>query len=258
LLEELADDEIFHEIVANERAKNRMIYRGIILRFLALSERSYLNYKPSMKQFCNKELIHNRDLKIEKETEYKKRFKHCIGLVKTVFGSTAFRRYLPGKISKDGETHEPGKWATNPINMALFDLQMVGFANYSQNQILQHADAIREGLLDLMITNEEFENLIGYKTSSSDNVKRRFQLYLEMLESVISESRHHPRLFSASLKEELFKENPTCAISGQKILAIEDAEVDHIQPFSKGGKTEKANARLVLRYFNRARGNRES
>ena len=35
----------------------------------------------------------------------------------------------------------------------------------------------------------------------------------------------------------------------------EDSEVDHIVPFSKGGKTEYANAQLVLRYFNRAKKN---
>jgi 5-methylcytosine-specific restriction endonuclease McrA len=39
-------------------------------------------------------------------------------------------------------------------------------------------------------------------------------------------------------------------------LAIEDAEVDHILPYSKGGKTEIENAQLVLRFFNRAKGNR--
>jgi 5-methylcytosine-specific restriction endonuclease McrA len=38
-----------------------------------------------------------------------------------------------------------------------------------------------------------------------------------------------------------------------KILKIEDSEVDHIIPYSKGGKTEINNAQLVLRYFNRAK-----
>jgi uncharacterized protein with ParB-like and HNH nuclease domain len=32
------------------------IYRGMVLRFLAFSEKTYINYRPSMKQFCNKEL----------------------------------------------------------------------------------------------------------------------------------------------------------------------------------------------------------
>lgn len=259
LLAELAEDKTFHELVANEKSKNRMTYRGMILRFFALSERTYINYKSSMKQFCNKELINNRNILPEKSNEYKERFKRCVSLVKVVYGSNeAFRRYIPGKLSEDGESHEPGKWATSPINMALFDLQMVGFVNYTQNQVLQHKDAIREGLLDLMASNLEFEQLIGYKTSDTENVKRRFKIYMNMLETVITTSKDNPRLFPASLKHELFNEEPICAISGQRILAIEDAEVDHIKPFSEGGKTEKSNAQLVLRYFNRAKGNRES
>ena len=37
----------------------------------------------------------------------------------------------------------------------------------------------------------------------------------------------------------------------------DDYEVDHIIPYSKGGKTEISNAQLVLIYFNRAKNNNE-
>jgi 5-methylcytosine-specific restriction endonuclease McrA len=37
---------------------------------------------------------------------------------------------------------------------------------------------------------------------------------------------------------------------------IEDAEVDHIIPFSKGGKTELSNGQITHRYCNRAKNNR--
>jgi 5-methylcytosine-specific restriction endonuclease McrA len=76
---------------------------------------------------------------------------------------------------------------------------------------------------------------------------------MEMLDTAIGDKSYQQRIFPFQIKEELFKENPYCAISKQKILAIEDSEVDHILPYSKGGKTEKANAQLVLRYFNRAK-----
>lgn len=247
LLAQLGENSVFHDLVKKENYKKRMIYRGMILRFFALSEKSYINYKSSMKQFCNKELRDNKNITIEKADEYKKRFEHCLDLVKVVFGEHAFRRYIPGG---DGEA---GSWSTSQINMALFDLQMVGFVNYSKNQVLANADAIREELLGLMITDVVFQNVIGYKTSDTDNVKKRFKIYMDMLERVIGDHNYQQRTFPYSLKEELFNENPTCAISGQRILAIEDAEVDHIHPFSKGGKTEKDNAQLVLRYYNRAK-----
>ena len=114
-----------------------MIYRGMILRFFALSEKSYINYKSSMKQFSNKELRDNRDLSPNKVKEYRARFEHCLDLVKVVFGEMAFRRYMPG------ESGMPGKWGETQINMALYDIQMVGFVNYSKNEVLAKADLIR-------------------------------------------------------------------------------------------------------------------
>jgi hypothetical protein len=250
LLAELSENPTFHKLVRKDNFKKRMIYRGMILRFLALSERSFINYKSSMKQFCNKELRDNRNLSAEKQKDFRNRFEHCIDLVNIVFGDNAFRRYIPG------DANESGKWASSQINMALFDLQMVGFVNYSKNDILSNADAIREELLSLMINSQQFQNLIGFKTSDTDNVKKRFKMYMDMLESIIGDKSYTQRNFPYSIKEELFNENPYCAISGQRILSIEDSEVDHILPYSKGGKTEKSNAQLVLRYFNRAKGNK--
>lgn len=245
-LAKLSDNITFNALVQKENLKKRMIYRGMILRFFALSEKSYINYKSSMKQFCNKELRENLNLSIEKQHEYKERFERCVDLVKIVFGNNAFKRYIPGNES------EPGKW-TNQLNMALFDLQMVGFVNYNKNTVLSKSDLIREGLLALMIEDSKFQELIGYKTSDTDNVKKRFKMYMDMLERVIGDSEYQKRTFPFSIKEELYKANPYCAISKQKILAIEDSEVDHIIPYSKGGKTEIENAQLVLRYFNRAK-----
>ncbi|MDR1904392.1 MAG: DUF262 domain-containing protein [Treponema sp.] len=63
LLRELAEKEPeFHQMVRKDNFRKRMIYRGMILRFFALSEKTYLNYKPSYKQFCNKELRDNRNM----------------------------------------------------------------------------------------------------------------------------------------------------------------------------------------------------
>ena len=48
LLAELENNETFHKLIKKDNFKKRMIYRGMILRFFALSEKSYLNYKPSI------------------------------------------------------------------------------------------------------------------------------------------------------------------------------------------------------------------
>lgn len=250
LLAELSENTVFHSLVKKDNFKKRMIYRGMILRFFALSEKSYINYKSSMKQFSNKELRDNRELSSNKLKEYKARFEHCLDLVKVVFGDMAFRRYMPG------DNGAPGKWGETQINMALYDVQMVGFVNYSKNDVLANADLIREGLLDLMINNQQFKEQITWQTSDTDVLKKRFRTYMDMLDRIIGDPQYSQRTFSYSVKEQLFKNSPYCAISGQKILAIEDSEVDHIIPYSKGGKTEILNAQLVLRYFNRAKSDK--
>lgn len=250
LLANLEQDMTFHTLVKKDNYKKRMIYRGMILRFFALSEKTYINYKPSMKQFCNKELRDNRDFPSQKVKEYTDRFNHVVDLVKVVFGDTAFRRYIPfdKNIGK-------GNWTTSRINMALFDIQMCGFVNYSKNEVLQHADFIREAMLDLMSNNQEFIDSILIQTSDKNILKKRFKIWFNKLDEIIGDNSYQQRNFPYSIKKRLFEENPVCALSGQKILAIEDSEVDHILPFSKGGKTIYENAQLVLRYFNRAKNN---
>ena len=252
LLAELEENETFHELVKKDNFKNRMIYRGMILRFFALSEKSYLNYIPSMKQFCNKELRDNRNLSDEKIKEYKSRFLDSLDMVKVVFGENSFRRYIPNN------ENENGYWSKSRINMALYDIQLCGFVNYSKNDVFRNADYIRESMLDLMINNQKFIDSILIQTSDRNVLKNRFKLWLEKLDEIIGDSNYQSRTFSYQTKKELFEKNPVCSISGQRILSIDDCEVDHIKPFSKGGKTELSNAQLVLRYFNRAKNNNEN
>jgi CRISPR/Cas system Type II protein with McrA/HNH and RuvC-like nuclease domain len=142
--------------------------------------------------------------------------------------------------------------------MALYDIQMCGFVNYSKNEVLRNADFIREAMIELMINNREFIDSILIQTSNKEVLKKRFKIWFEKLDEIIGNNGYEQRTFSYQVKKELFEKNPVCAISGQRILAIEDAEVDHIVPFSKGGKTEMDNAQLVLRYFNRAKNNNEN
>ena len=228
-----------------------MIYRGMILRFFALSEKSYLNYAQSMKQFCNKELRDNRNLSDEKIKEYRKKFNHSVDLVKVIFGKNAFRRYIP--MSED----KKGSWSLTKINMALYDIQMCGFVHYAKNDVLRNADYIREAMLDLMKNNEIFIDSILLRTSNKNTLQTRFKIWFQKMDDIIGDVHYSSRTFSYDVKKTLFEQNPVCSISGQKILAIDDCEVDHIVPYSKGGKTEILNAQLVLRYFNRAKNNNE-
>ncbi|KUO63252.1 MAG: hypothetical protein APF84_01800 [Gracilibacter sp. BRH_c7a] len=251
LLSELENNNIFHQLVRKDNFKKRMIYRGMILRFFAFSEKTYLNYKPSMKQFCNKELRDNRNMDIEKKNEYKERFNKCLDLVKTVFGDNAFRRFKPG--SSDNVN---GDWTVSRINMALFDIQMCGFLHFDKHQIIQKSDKIREALIELMSYNDEFIASIEIKTSDRNSVKKRFKIWSETLDNILDDTYKQNRTFSYAIKKTLFQSDTTCKICGQQILMIDDAEVDHIVPYSKGGDTTIVNAQISHRYCNRSKGNR--
>jgi hypothetical protein len=245
LLDKLSDNETFDKLVRKANFKNRMFYRGMILRFFALSEKNIQLYRPSMKQYCNKELRENRDISESKAGDYQKRFEKCVYLCKETFGNNAFRRFSPGK----DDNNKDGSWVASRINMALFDVQMCGFVGYDLNQIMGHTDEIRERMLDLMYNDQEFSNAIEMKTSNTDQIKLRFKKWTDALESIVSSP--SPRNFSYNLKKQLFANDPTCAICHNRIMAIEDAEVDHKDPYSKGGPTTIDNAQLAHRYCNR-------
>lgn len=252
LLDKLDEEPSFHELIRNDNWKKRMIYRGMILRFLSLSEKSYINYKASMKQFCNKELRENRNLDSKKAKDYEQRFKKCLDLVKIVFGENAFRRFIVGSVRDPN-----GKWTTSKINMALFDVQMCGFLEYSKSQIVPKADEIREAMINLMSNNQEFINSIELKTNDTGTLKLRFEIWFSVLKKIVGNKVNNSRNFTYEHKEILYKQsNAKCAICNQKILSIEDAEVDHIVPHSKGGETILSNAQITHRYCNRAKGNR--
>ncbi|NDK08364.1 DUF262 domain-containing protein [Candidatus Gracilibacteria bacterium] len=252
LLSELEDNELFHKLVRKDNYKNRMIYRGMILRFFALYEKSYLNYKPSIKQFSNKHLREFRNLSDEKVKEYKEVFKNTTELVYSIFGENAFRRYIPG----DNENIN-GYWALTRINMAIYDIQMCCFAKYSKNQIIQKADIIREEFIKLMCNNQKFIDCILNQTSNKEQLQTRFKIWFEKLEEIIGIPKEENRIFSYNIKKSLFELDKTCKICGQQIISIDDAEIDHILPFSKGGKTDISNAQLTHRYCNRKKNNNQ-
>ena len=54
----------------------------------------------------------------------------------------------------------------------------------------------------------------------------------------------------------LFKTNPQCAVCKQRILRMEDAQMDHIVPFAENGLTCPSNAQLLHTVCNQQKGKR--
>ena len=253
LLKELEGNELFDKIVNKPNVKNRMLYKGMILRFFAFYEKTYLNYKPSMKQFCNKHIKRFRNMDDEQISEYRQIFKDTISSIYSVFGENAFRRMM----KEEGTNNYI--WAKTRINMALYDIQMYSFSRYDKEQLIRHADEIRDRMYDLMINNPDFINAIEFKTSNTDMVNRRFRMWLDIMEDIMKQDieTDNPRCFPDSIKSQLYNEDPTCKLCGQRILNYDDAHVDHIIPYSKGGLTVLENAQIAHRYCNQHKSNNE-
>jgi hypothetical protein len=110
-----------------------------------------------------------------------------------------------------------------------------------------------EAIVDLMATNRQFNDAIQLSTSSIDNVKLRFDIMRQTVEGVLRDHVIQPRCSSRELKQELFDKSPACQICHQTIQQLDDAAVDHIEQYWRGGKTILENARLAHRYCNGAR-----
>jgi 5-methylcytosine-specific restriction endonuclease McrA len=122
-----------------------------------------------------------------------------------------------------------------------------------KNQVYRHLDKLREALIHLMISNQDFIDSIELSTSSNKAVTKRFDIWRKTIEEVIGNDTVQPRVFSIELKRKLFDLNPTCLICGNAIDSIDDSAIDHIEHYWKGGKTIPENARLTHRYCNWAR-----
>ena len=134
---------------------------------------------------------------------------------------------------------------------------MYSFAKEDKNVIYRHLDSIREGLIYLMTNNQDFIDSIELSTSSLQAVTKRFDIWRLTLQNIIGIRQKEPRCFSFKLKKELFDQDPTCSICGQRIQDIDDSAIDHIEQYWLGGKTVSENARLTHRYCNWARPRNE-
>jgi len=242
-LKELVKTDQNFQILLGSKDHKRMQDIEFALRFFALYE---WKYKSPMKKFINIFMKENQDIEDDKLREYRTIFKKSAMLVITVFGKNAFNLY----------THKHGINGIyeKKINKGLFDVLMNGFTLYNSNQIMPYKDALKEELIWLMTQNDDFLGAItGSGTDSHEKVTKKLDIWINSIKTIIGSPKVEPRCFSWELKNELWKNNPVCMICKQQIESVDDAEVDHIEFYWRGGKTIPENARLTHRYCNRSR-----
>jgi hypothetical protein len=254
-LKKLSNDKDFKYIMGLKTADKRMKDVEYVLRFAAFYHQTYLNYSKSrnMKNFLNLEMKNNQHADEEIMAELEEAFKRAVQINKSLFGNRSFRRIKLG----DPENHNASWKNTTIVSGALYDLMMVSFLDYDKNMIFRNLDALREGFICLITENIEFVDLIEKWTNSYPRIKRRFEIFNEVISAILKDDTKQERCFTIEFKERLFKLSNRCAICNQAIYMIEDAAVDHIEQYWLGGKTIPDNARLVHRHCNLVRRRKE-
>jgi uncharacterized protein with ParB-like and HNH nuclease domain/transcription elongation factor Elf1 len=250
LLKDLASDRDFRWLLKLDGPDKRMKDVELVLRFASFYHSTYLKYKPSMRQFFNRDMEKYKNISETEQEELRSAFKNSVQIVKSLFGENAFKRFHPGT-----ESDPKGAWETKKFNSSLYDVWMGIFWDKNKNQVFANLDSLRDALIELMASNDAFIDSILIGTSDTKKVRTRFDIARNVVEKILSCSENQPRCFSYELKQELFDKNPTCEICGQRIQHIDDSAVDHIELYSKGGKTHPENARITHRYCNFARSN---
>jgi hypothetical protein len=249
LLKELSRDDEFRNLIGIRRLERRMRDVELVLRFAAFHHASYLNYSSPIRRFLNRDMVKYQNISDVDEKELITAFKNAIQIVKSLFGRHAFRRLYKGN-RKD----PVGAWESKTFSASIYDVVMYSFARIDKQSVYRHLEEIREAFLYCMTADDAFVETIERGTSNKLMITRRFDIWRRHLEEIMGASeQRNPRCFSYNLKEQLFEQDNTCGICGQRIQIIDDAAVDHIEQYWRGGLTIPPNARLAHRYCNWAR-----
>ena len=258
LLQKLAQDSTFRKIMGMpDSPHERMKDVEYVLRFSAFYFQTYMHYKYPMKEFMNEEMRSRQAISEADENRLTTAFKNAVESVYTVFGKSAFRRWFLDENVNEGELPKV-KRVPKQFSAALFDIMMGCFAHQDRGTITRNSDAIREAMISLSTQNQNFINHLTKATSGTTVVEKRFELWKQELNMILEHETTQPRCFSRAIKEELYKNDPTCKICSNHISDIDDAAVDHIEQYWRGGKTIPENARLTHRYCNNTRPRKES
>lgn len=247
LLCDLEMDDCWRKIQGKPKPEVRFKEREMILRVFAFSDRLQ-QYKGNLKRFLNEYMAQYAPLK---EQELRRRatfFKQTIQNIYAVFGENSARLYA---VDKNNE----GCWEKN-FSVAALDIQFSALRNRNTLQVQRVAEQIRELFLLEMLTNLELKDAISKRTSSTAQTMKRWGKFRELVDLVVSRDVVEPRFFSFEFRRRLFDRSPICELCHNKIHSFDDCTVDHITPYSQGGRTVDDNGQLTHRACNASKNAR--
>lgn len=202
---------------------NRMLDVELILRFFAF----YELYKPESNQYpearsetlndymrlripnAGKKLLQQVNLRANEELE--SLFKKVLQMVKLTFNEKQFRNF---SVKTDKAQF------SQPLNQAIFDVQMQGFVDYTITDIQNQTEIIYEAFLDICSYDRNFIDAVSLRTDSKLN--ERIGIWKNKLSQVIENSQSYYE--KLEMKRQLFNSNPICSSSGKRIETIDEAD----------------------------------
>nr|WP_210498312.1 DUF262 domain-containing protein [Vibrio crassostreae] len=199
-----------------------------ILTFFESSRSRNLN-----KKYLDRFMIQNKDADEKELKRFRVNLNETLRKVVMIFGEKPFTNVKGNRI--DGRSLQAVcKWVYDNRNVVLSDAT---------------ADNIRTRFFEC-----KSEPNFGGILKKNEKLELIFKYLDKTLSSV--EDKDPNRLFSRDMAFTMYtgSEDKKCGICNNKIMSFSDAEVDHITPWSLGGRTNLENAQLTHMLCNRKKG----
>jgi hypothetical protein len=242
LLAELENDPTWRKVKGGDKPDPRFLEREMILRFFAFANRID-HYAGNLKRFLNDYMATYAPKDQVQINSQAAMFRQTMQNIYIVFGPNAGRLYSTG--TEDRPTTE-GKWDTR-FSISAFDIQASALIGYTHAKVQAAAEQIREAYIFYLLTNPQVRLAISRQPAGKAATKLRWFGFKTEVQNILGQAVVEPRFFSFEIRRTLYDTSPMCAICKNQIHSFEDSTVDHIQPYSKGGKTVLGNAQLVHR-----------
>jgi len=242
LLAELEKDPYWRKAKGGSEPEGRFKEREIILRFFAFANR-LPQYTGSLKRFLNEYMGLYPPREEQQLKAHATLFKQTVQNMYNVFGEKAARLYEVSPRSNKGS------WDTK-FSVTTFDIQAAALMNRPTAKVQLAAEQIREQFLFTMLTDPEMQDAISKRTGSTLQTNVRWTKFRKLVDPIIDGTLVEPRFFSLEFRKELYDKAHICRLCPNEIHSFEDSTVDHIRPYSKGGKTVPENGQLAHRGCN--------
>jgi hypothetical protein len=242
LLAELEQDTNWRKARGSTVPEPRFQEREAILRFFAFVNRIQF-YAGNLKRFLNEYMKSYAPRDADQIKAQANIFRQAIQNIYSVFGPNSARLY-----NVDPKSNK-GSWDTK-FSVAAFDIQTSALVGKPVAKVQGVAEQLREQYLFLLLTDPMLQAAISKTAGGSIQTKYRWAAFKNVAGPIIDGHMVEPRFFDYAFRRELFDKSQECRICGNQIHVFDDSTVDHIHPYSKGGKTVRENGQLAHRSCN--------